>query len=193
MTIVPDRRWLTKQYLVLATITFVLALAAGIVNLTVALAADDVDRGLLAGIVWGVAGGLAILMWVVAVPGVILWFRNLGYTIESDKVVIRKGILTKIQQNIPISMVTDFRLQRTLYDRFLRIGSIQIQTAGQSVTGTGYEGKLAGLEEWESLHEDLRRRIRPREPVEEKLETNEPGAILEELRRIRALLEAYGK
>lgn len=191
MSIKPDRRWLTKQYLVLLTITALLVLLGGATHLLIVVAADDVDTGVVAAIVWGVTGGLAVLMWAVAAPALVLWFRNLDYSIESDKIVIRKGVLTKIQQNIPLAMVTDFRLQRTLYDRALGIGSIQIQTAGQGTTATGYEGKLAGLEEWEPLHEDLRRRIRPTGRPGEP-DGGEPGfdAILDELRHIRRVLEA---
>lgn len=190
MSIKPDRRWLTKQYLVLLTITALLVLLGGATHLLIVVAADDVDTGVVAAIVWGVTGGLAVLMWAVAAPALVLWFRNLDYSIESDKIVIRKGVLTKIQQNIPLAMVTDFRLQRTLYDRALGIGSIQIQTAGQGTTATGYEGKLAGLEEWEPLHEDLRRRIRPTGRPGEP-DGGEPGfdAILDELRHIRRVLE----
>lgn len=191
MKIEPDRRWLTKQYLVLATVTLLLALVAGATHLPIVLAADEVDTGLVAAIVWGVAGGLTVLLWAIFVPALILWFRNLEFVIESDKIVIRKGILTKIQQNIPLTMVTDFRLQRTLYDRALGIGSIQIQTAGQSATGTGYEGKLAGLEDWENLHEDLRSRIRSdgHRDKESAPATDMGAAILDELRHIRRVLE----
>jgi uncharacterized membrane protein YdbT with pleckstrin-like domain len=190
MSIKPDRRWLTKQILVLLTITALLAVAAGITQLSIVLAVDTVDTGLVAAIVWSIAGGLAVLLWIIALPAVILWFRNLEYLIEPDKIVIRKGILTKIQQNIPLGMVTDFRLQRTLYDRALGIGSIQVQTAGQGATATGYEGKLAGLEEWDRLHEDLRHRIRPNGRPGRAAE-QEPGvdAILDELRHIRRVLE----
>lgn len=190
MRIEPNRRWLTKQYLVLATVTLLLVLIAGATHLPIVLAADDVDTGLVAATVWGVTGGLAVLMWAISVPALILWFRNLEYVIETNKIVIRKGIITKIQQNIPFQMVTDFRLQRTLYDRTLGIGSIQIQTAGQAATATGYEGKLAGLEDWERLHEDLRRRIRSDDQMYRR-----PGpesyadAILDELRHIRRVLE----
>ncbi|HLU31492.1 MAG TPA: hypothetical protein VK088_06990, partial [Acidimicrobiia bacterium] len=106
MKIEPDRRWLKKQLLVLLTITGALALIAGIIHLLIVIGADDVDTGLVAAIVWGITGGVAVLMWAIAVPVLMLWFRNLEYVIESDKIVIRKGILTKIQQNIPLTMVT---------------------------------------------------------------------------------------
>ena len=125
-------------------------------------------------------------MWLVAVPIIVLWHRNLSYAIEPQRIVIRKGILTRIQQNIPFSMVTDFRLQRSLYDRALGIGSIQVQTAGQGVTGTGYEGKLAGLESWGDLHEDLRGRIRGTTVLTDDVDL---GDILDEIREIRRVLE----
>lgn len=190
MTLHPDRRWLTKQYLGFGTITVFLAIAAGIVHLTVALATPDVDGATLAAITWGIAAGAALLMWLIALPIVVLWFRSLEYVIEDDKVIIRKGVLTKIQQNIPMVMITDFRLQRTLYDRFLGIGSIQIQTAGQGATATAYEGKLAGVENWADLHEELRRRLRHVDTRTGRTDAvSETHAILEELRHIRRVLE----
>jgi uncharacterized membrane protein YdbT with pleckstrin-like domain len=186
-TITPDRRWLTKQYLVLATITAIAALSAGILHLILVLTLDEADRGNLALLIWGITGGVALLMWIIAVPILILWHRNLGYVIEPERIVIRKGILTRIQQNIPLAMVTDFRLQRSLYDRALTIGSIQIQTAGQGMTGTGYEGKLVGLADWSGLHEDLRARIRGAIRHDEGIDLTD---ILQEVREIRRVLES---
>lgn len=184
-TITPDRRWLTKQYLVLATVTAVTALSAGILHLILVLTLDEADRADLGLVIWGITGAVALAMWVIAVPIIVLWHRNLEYAIESQRIVIRKGILTRIQQNIPFSMVTDFRLHRSLYDRALGIGSIQVQTAGQGVAGAGYEGKLVGLETWADRHEDLRGRIRGTAPS-----TDEVGLkdILDELREIRRVL-----
>ncbi len=186
-TIAPDRRWLTKQYLVLATITAVTALSAGVLHLILVLTLDEADRGNVAPLIWGITGGAVLMMWVIAVPILILWHRNLEYAIEPERIVIRKGILTRIQQNIPLAMVTDFRLQRSLYDRALRIGSIQIQTAGQGMTGSGYEGKLAGLEDWSGLHEDLRASVSGAIRREESADLND---ILREVREIRRVLES---
>ncbi len=185
-TIAPDRRWLTKQYLVLATITAITAASAGMFHLILVLALDEADRGNLGPLIWGVTGGAGLLMWIIAVPILILWHRNLEYAIEPERIVIRKGVLTRIQQNIPLAMVTDFRLQRSLYDRALRIGSIQIQTAGQGMTGSGYEGKLAGLADWSGLHEDLRTRISGASRIDENVDLTD---ILAEVREIRRVLE----
>lgn len=191
MQIDPDRRWLTKQWLIYGTITLLLVLCAAIAHLIIDLAAPDRDDASLAITVTWVAIGAGIaLMWAIAVPVAILWFRNLSYLVEEDKVIIRKGVLTKTQQNIPINMVTDFRLQRTLYDRALGIGSILVQTAGQSANPTGYEGKLAGLYEWDGLHEDLRSRVRSGGgPRRGGLASGSLDDILGELRQIRRVLE----
>ncbi|MGD2043689.1 MAG: PH domain-containing protein [Acidimicrobiia bacterium] len=194
MLVNPDRRWVTKQWLVFGTITGLLVLSAAIAHLVVELAvADNDDASLAIMIIWLAVGGAVALMWLIATPIVLLWFRNLSYLVEDDKVIIRKGVLTKTQQNIPINMVTDFRLQRTLYDRALRIGSILIQTAGQSANPTGYEGKLTGLADWDALHEDLRRRIRPRAGRILETQRSDPlDDILGELREIRRVLETSG-
>lgn len=191
MLINPDRRWVTKQWLVFGTITALLALGAGIAHLIVELAVADRDVASMAIVViWLGVGAAVALMWLISVPIVLLWFRNLSYLVEEDKVIIRKGVLTKTQQNIPVNMVTDFRLQRTLYDRALGIGSILIQTAGQSANPTGYEGKLAGLSEWDDLHEDLRGRVRRgAKPRPEAVGPDPLDDILGELRQIRRALE----
>jgi uncharacterized membrane protein YdbT with pleckstrin-like domain len=114
-------------------------------------------------------------------------------------VTLHKGILTKVQKNIPYRAVTDFILHRSLYDRFLGIASIRIQTAGQSQTATGYEGNIAGLVEWDDLHKNLREKLRTLHPVSESLGIKEPfpsshgthvlTQILDELRAIRKALE----
>jgi len=83
----------------------------------------------------------------------------MNYSIDLERISIHKGIITKIQQNIPYYAITDFILQRSLFDRFLGIASIRIQTAGQSTTPTGYEGNLAGIKEWNQLLNELRARL----------------------------------
>ncbi|OPX33911.1 hypothetical protein B1H10_04785 [candidate division KSB1 bacterium 4484_188] len=108
-----------------------------------------------------------------------------------DRITIHKGILTKVQQNIPYRSITDFILHRSLYDRFLGLASIRVQTAGQSTTATGYEGNVAGLLNWEPLIQDLRGRVKSvltHLPMEDTLQN-----ILEEVRVLRKLVgEKFG-
>ncbi len=189
MAFVPDRRLRTKVWLVLAIISAFVVVLAGIAQIPISLFADAAATA--SAVMWGSVAGALLLMWAIAVPIAILWIRNLSYEVTGDAVLIHKGILTKTAQNIPLRMVTDFRLQRTLLDRWLGIGSLLVQTAGQSTNTPGYEGRLSGLADWEGLHVELTSRVREARFLSQQVSTTaDPmAALLEEVSRIRALLE----
>ena len=157
------------------------------------------SSGQVAADLWPITIGSIFLMWAVSAPIIVLWIKNLTYFIEDDRVTIFKGVLTKVQQNIPYRAITDFILHRSLYDRFLGIGSIRIQTAGQSQTATGYEGKLSGLVEWQQYHQQLRDTVKTLHPIAESTAVAEKAPpssgedrleqILKELKAIRKVLE----
>ena len=197
MDITPDRKLIIKQWYCLISTSIFAILIAGCILLLIKIIDGYLPYStqLIVGLI---TGGLIVLMWVITVPLVLLWIRNLSYRIEDDRITIIKGILTKVQQNIPYRAVTDFMLKRTLFDRFLGIGSICIQTAGQSQSPSGYEGKLSGLIEYISLHKQLRDKLKQLHPVGEAVATAEPvraddasllSQILVELRKIRKSLE----
>ena len=87
-----------------------------------------------------------------------LWIGNLSFVIKDSSIAIYKGIFTKIEQNIPNSKVTDFVLYRDLFDRFLGIGSIKVQTAGASGE-SGFEGVLDGILDYNEVHKNLRDKL----------------------------------
>ena len=126
-TLKPDRKYLVKGTWIFLTITGIMALLMAIIHLVIYLANGDLEAAI---ILWIVCLTLIAAMWVIGYPIHYLWYKNLEYTVFEDRVCIHKGILTKTQQNIPFRAITDFALVRTLYDRFLGIGSIKIQTAG---------------------------------------------------------------
>jgi uncharacterized membrane protein YdbT with pleckstrin-like domain len=198
MEIRPHKNLLVKQWLVLLTVSFFVALIGLALQLLIPLK-ENVTSSQVASVLWPVTVGAILVMWVVSVPIIILWIRNLSYHIEEDRISINKGILTKVQQNIPYRSITDFILHRTLFDRFLSIGALRIQTAGQSKSVTGYEGQLSGLIHWEDLHERLRRKLQRLHPISDSttvVDTSTPPGsqpqlqqILEELKAIRRVLE----
>ena len=134
-------------------------------------------------IIWIIA---QVIIWAISIPIIKLWIKNLAYVIQDDRVTIHKGILTKTQQNIPYRSVTDFALKRTIYDRLLGLGSINIQ------------GSLIGLIDYENLHSELKEKLKKLHPVSESTTTSEPVRktdesvliqMLEELKKIRRNLE----
>ena len=196
LTIIPDQKLKIKNYLIFGTVTLFLLLIAIILQFTIPLG-RHVNHSDVAIIVWPVLLGLVIILFLFG--GIIskLWIDNLEYVINNERITIKKGILTKIEQNIPFRAVTDFQLHRSLFDRLLNIGSLRIQTAGQSSSPTGYEGNLAGLREWQNLLEELRARVKEfRERHEDesdqagiKQDKDNVEQILAEVTKIRKLLE----
>ena len=188
----PDRKYLIKGIWIFVTVSAIFALLAAIIHLIVYLVDGDMQAS---EILWIVILAIILALWVIGYPILYFWYKNLEYRIYEDRVSIHKGILTKTQQNIPFRAITDFALVRTLYDRFLDIGSIKIQTAGKHISSSSqYEGNLAGLINYEQLHTDLRERVKKLHPVSGTVTTRESEKpadtevwqeILKELKEIR--------
>ncbi|KPK81665.1 MAG: hypothetical protein AMS27_15325 [Bacteroides sp. SM23_62_1] len=191
----PDKKYFKKGIWMLLTITGVIILIAGILHLIFNLT-DNYPEAV--SITWIVAASAILVIWIIVLPIIFYWIKNLMYVIYDDRVSIHKGVVTKTVQNIPFRAITDFALVRTLYDRILGIGSIKIQTAGKSVqSASAYEGSLSGLLAYETLHNELRAKIRSLHPIAESVTVTEPGGIsreslleeiLKELREIRKAL-----
>ena len=190
-TIRPDRKLLTKTIWVFLTISAFAVVGVTVIHLIISVAGGDPNAP---PVLWLILGIAILTMWVIGYPMARLWIDNLSYVIQEDRLTIQKGILTKTRQNIPYRAITDFLLRRSLYDRILGIGSIKVQTAGQSQGTAGYEGNMTGLVAYDRIHSQLRERIRSLHPISESVTVKEPtsgsveqtlGQILEELRAIR--------
>lgn len=184
----PSSKLFIKQVLVLITFSAIILFATLIIDLIVSQFGED---STVLTVFWYIVLIILAVLWTIAIPMIKMWINNLKYSIRVDRISIHKGILTKIEQNIPFRSVTDFQLHRSLYDRLLGIGSIKIQTAGQSQSASGYEGVLSGLTDFEDLHLELREKIKS---LYTKVgsSTKEPAgsdqilqAILDELKAIR--------
>lgn len=144
-----------------------------------------------------VVAGVVILavIWFVVFPIVALQLTRVSYHIKDTRIVVCSGIFTKTRQNIPYAKITDFKLVRSPLDRLLGMASLAIQTAGQSTLG--YEAHFVGLTDWEGVLDTVRAKIEgrnnpafaARRPESAGQSPEVLGEILEELRRIRGLLE----
>jgi putative membrane protein len=194
----PDKKLVTKQWGILFVLSFLVVLVALLFQFLLPLS-EDVTSSDVSGLVWPIAGSVIFVLLVIVGPILVLWVKNLSYSVGEEKVSIHKGILTKVQKNIPIRAVTDFVVNRSIFDRLLGIASIRIQTAGQSQSPTGFEGNIAGIVEWEELHALLRDRLKRLHPISESVTTREPALltkeedvlsqILDELKAIRKTME----
>jgi len=195
MELRPDiNRLMRRELYTLLTISAVVIAVLLIIQVLVVTFDPDIDNARFVKYGWSWVGGGLLTMWVLA-PGLLyLWILNLKYLIDDERLVIYKGIITKKNVSIPYSAVTDFTLSRSLYERWLKIGTLMIQTAGQSAQAGGYEGKLEGLIEFESLHAELRTKIKDYRGTLQKekgpapdIQSNDAEvlqSILEEVKRI---------
>ena len=190
-TIKPHKKYWPAQILILATISVITLISAGVLHLIINYSNPAPESTL---VLWGICCGANLVMWIISYPIIHLWTKNLTYIVRDDRITILSGILTKKEQNIPYRSITDFVLKRGPFDRYLKIGTIQVQTAGQSQTATGYEGCLSGILDYNSVHGDLRDKLKSLHPVSESTTTSEPinlsnenvlTQILEELKKIR--------
>jgi uncharacterized membrane protein YdbT with pleckstrin-like domain len=187
----PDRKYFTKVLFTQLTISVALIIIMAIIHLIIKMTDGNPET---AYIIWLIGILCLFLMWIFSSLIAHLWIKNLEYIVHEDRVNIHKGILTKTQQNIPFRAITDFALERTLYDRMLGIGSVKIQTAGQSHQPSGYEGKLGGLIEYDKWHSELREKMKSLHPISESITITETDKIsdvtvlkqiLEELKEVR--------
>ena len=186
----PDKKYQTAQLLILSLLSSLIIIGAVVLNIIIYLEEGSDSDGIM--VIWLLCLGLISIMWIVSFPLIYLWIKNLSYFIRDDRITIQSGILTKKENNIPYRSITDFVLVRGPFDRILGIGTIKVQTAGQSAEG--YEGNLSGLLDYEPLHANLREKLKFLHPISESATTSEPIKqtndsvliqILKELKEIR--------
>jgi len=190
----PDKKYYTAQLLILSILSSIIIIGTIVINLIIYYEDGPDSEGII--VIWLICLCLISIMSIVFLPIIHLWIKNLSYFIRDDHITIQSGILTKKEKNIPYRSITDFVLVRGPFDRILGIGTIKVQTAGQSAEG--YEGNLSGLLDYKPLHADLREKLKFLHPISESATTSEPIKqtndsvlikILEELKEIRKNIE----
>ncbi len=120
-------------------------------------------------------------------------YHTLEYHFDERGIRASWGILFRREVFLTYARIQDIHLQRGLLERWLGIGTVEIQTASGSA---GAELSIVGLEEYEAIRDFLYSRMRGRLGAGEAPEKDEAQAVLEqirdELRAARRALEARG-
>lgn len=201
MEIKPDLgKLMRREVYTFLTVSLVIVICTLILQALVVGLDPEVDNAEFVRYVWSWVAGFLILFWMLAPWFQYLWIINLKYSIEDERLVIQKGILTKKNVSIPYSAVTDFTLSRSLYERWLEIGTILVQTAGQGAQAGGHEGRLEGLVDYAALSQALRNKVKVYrgDQVEDKSsgpavtesEAQVLQSILDEVKKINRKLDA---
>ena len=96
------------------------------------------------------------LLW--AVPAFVLSFpefKNYRYELLDDEIVVYSGYLVKKIRHVPYRMVTNLELRRGIMDRILGIGTLKIETAGNSDPNQRPGAMLVGLSDVDAVYEEV--------------------------------------
>lgn len=126
-----------------------------------------------------------------------LYFRyhTLTYRFDNEGVAVSWGILWRREIYLTYSRIQDIHISRGLFERWLGLGTIQVQTAAGSA---GAEMSIEGLSEYESVRDFLYARMRGggEHPASAGAQADEVAALLAEIRdqlaAVRARLEERG-
>ncbi len=74
--------------------------------------------------------GLLLAVWWCLSP--FLRWRTTTYTLTNRRLVTRSGIVNKVSKDLPLSRVNDVSSERSLADRVLGCGTLNVQTASEA-------------------------------------------------------------
>jgi putative membrane protein len=183
-----------------ATIIALAILAGGLLLATILAADRDIGAGRALFILFIVAF-LDGAWWLVAMLLMGPYYQSLRYEIQDDEVVVHAGIWTKSVKHVPYRTVTNLTVKRDVIDRWLGLGTLNIQTAGMSGQ-TGAEEHLVGLADVQEVYDTVATELRrfrggmapTQAEVEEAIMPAQPDALNEllvEVRAIRRSLESH--
>jgi uncharacterized membrane protein YdbT with pleckstrin-like domain len=198
-TMNPNPKYLIRMRLVV-TIIAVAILAGGLLLAALLAVGGEVRvRGAL--LMLFIVAVLDGAWWLVAMFLLGPYYRSLRYEIQDDEVVVHAGIWTKSVKHVPYRTVTNLTVKRDVLDRWLGLGTLNVQTAGMSGQ-TGAEEHLVGLAEVQDVYDGVATELRrfrgsmapTQAEVEEATVPTQPDALNEllvEVRAIRRSLESH--
>jgi uncharacterized membrane protein YdbT with pleckstrin-like domain len=198
-TMNPSPKYLIRMRLVV-TIIAVAILAGGLLLAALLAVGGEVRvRGAL--LMLFIVAVLDGAWWLVAMFLLGPYYRSLRYEIQDDEVVVHAGIWTKSVKHVPYRTVTNLTVKRDVLDRWLGLGTLNVQTAGMSGQ-TGAEEHLVGLAEVQDVYDGVATELRrfrgsmapTQAEVEEATVPTQPDALNEllvEVRAIRRSLESH--
>ena len=112
---------------------------------------------------------LAIVFGLIAFPFSFLSYYFFTFLIKNDEIIIKSGVLSRNQRNIPLERVQNVDISQNVIHQLLGIAKVEIQTAG----GSNTEGLLEYVSKSDA--EEIRNVIRHYQNIleEEKLSEDE--------------------
>jgi membrane protein YdbS with pleckstrin-like domain len=152
--------------------------------------------------------GLNLLWLVPALALTPVYFNSIEYSVKAEsgssmpEIYSKQGIITVTRRHIPFRTITNISSKAGPFDRLFKIGTVDIETAGNSNPQKGPETALHGLVFYEEVRDFILRELRRfKEPyvvgTEAAYKTTQTaktaeadGEMLATLKEIRDLLKA---
>ena len=148
----PKKTFLTKN-LIIVTLLVAVVWASVYVFLFFILREEHVTNFAGKALFWSVVPNLA---WGLPLfLGQFPVFKRFQYDLLDDEIVVHAGWLVQKVRHVPYRMVTNIEIKRGLLDRWLGIGTLNIETAGNSDPNQRAEAQLFGLEDVDSVYEEV--------------------------------------
>lgn len=115
------------------------AAAAGIVIAIAAL----VVAGLSSSWIVAMAGAMVLGLVAIVAVAVRIEVRHMGYLVREQDVSLRSGVLTRAVATVPFARVQHVAIHRGPLDRRFGLATLQLRTAGGSISIPGLRAELA--------------------------------------------------
>ncbi len=123
------------------------------------------------------------------------YYDSIVYKLTENEIIWKRGVWFKNTGIVPYNRITNIDITQGPISRKLGIAALKIQTAGYSGQQARSEIRINGIEDFEELREVIMGFVKGKKPVavETYEEKNIDSRILNEVVRIRKLLEKYSK
>ena len=106
------------------------------------------------------------IVWLISLIIVLIWvpaaYRALEYYIQQDSVKMKGGVFWRKHVTIPNQKITNIDITQGPFERFLKIGTIHVQTAGAGgQQGQKAELKISGVREMGTIRDAIINNIIP--------------------------------
>jgi membrane protein YdbS with pleckstrin-like domain len=140
--------------------------------------------------------GVAVLIFGSILMLIPPYVNSMSYQVHGSEIVVFKGLINKTEKHVPFRTVTNISSRAGPLDRFLGIGNVFIETAGQSGHMAGPEERIEGVRVYKEVRDFILKELRKfRAPYATTTEfegssglSAENSPIVKELREIKDIL-----
>jgi len=149
---------------------------------------------------WLLSGSIILFVTIAGIPLLLFWWilgmyitgrylDRMGCELTEQSLIVRKGILVRVEKTIPLDKITDLGLQQGPVMRHWNLHALSVETAGS--TSPGALVKLHGIEDVEGFRDrvlkqkDLFLAMKNPSPVSKVLPDSDESEVVTLLREIR--------